>query len=882
MKNLFCKLMIFVLVVFNLITGMNPNVVQASGLSAGGSSGETVEFLNSAGISAIESSDYITRKDFVVMIVEANGAVNSAGAGSFSDVDGDAADYISAAKALGYIKGEPGGQFNPDDVIRYDDAMLICLRVLGFENCINDDADRNQFIKILRLADNLEYSEFLSCSQANTIIFNMLNSHYAVSDYSENETLHISDDYFMNDVLDLYELNGRVTAVDGISIIPTNLDLNDDEICIDNTVYKNECAMDCDYIGSDIVFYMKEYKDYNSVIFFNKSRVKDSVEKISANDIVSVKGFNKTDSKYEKASPYIEYEGINSRLKKIYLNPYSLVYVNGNGVVGVTNEVLTPKSGYVKILSSNGGNNDIIIVEDYLYYRVDTVSTEDEIISDAGDNPSIYLDEFDNYTIKYSDGKSAALTDIKKDSLLAVAATVNNNRIDTDAKLTIEIMNSGFSGKVEEISYGDNYVTVSGKQYEFSEDVSESLSIDSEGIFYLGKNNEIVVFVSDISDRNYGFLMKTGIDGSLSRSAKMIIYDAEGKKHELSFDDKTKVRYTGMLNGNYVTDTKIGIDTFLELFNEPQLVAFNANEDNITHIEKAVDCYNQSDYIGYDEDKFTVDYSNNNGRIYSVWVAQNYNFKKNAKLFVVKKNAEDDEDIVVADYSYLGQDVKGLNIKLYDSTKKFEVPVALVTVDDIDIKPGSSFALEKHIALIQSRFSAVDNDGNDYKGYNAYCKGQLVKLIPKFDDLKDTKSTMWNGVTNKKLFSELEPGDIIQYGLDASGKVNVIHILHSVSSDTDEYVTYNDYDYASEMSTAYGQVTQFVPESFFSLSGTESRKFPFARPIIGQNGVKLYVYVYYRDRGLVTAKSSLDYLEYGEKVFVRTARADVTDIVIYR
>ena len=136
--------------------------------------------------------------------------------------------------------------------------------------------------------------------------------------------------------------------------------------------------------------------------------------------------------------------------------------------------------------------------------------------------------------------------------------------------------------------------------------------------------------------------------------------------------------------------------------------------------------------------------------------------------------------------------------------------------------------------------------------------------------------------TGKKFFSELEAGDIIQYGLDASGKVNVIHILHSKSSDTDEYITYNDYDYASEMSTAYGKVMQFVPESFFSLSSSESRKFPFARPIIGQNGVKMYVYVYYQDRGLVTTSSSLDYLEDGEKVFVRTARADVTDIVIYR
>ena len=84
------------------------------------------------------------------------------------------------------------------------------------------------------------------------------------------------------------------------------------------------------------------------------------------------------------------------------------------------------------------------------------------------------------------------------------------------------------------------------------------------------------------------------------------------------------------------------------------------------------------------------------------------------------------------------------------------------------------------------------------------------------------------------------------------------------------------------MTTAYGKVTQFIPESFFSLSGSEIRKYPFARPIIGQNGVKMYVYEYNRARGTVSVLNGLYYLNIGDEVFVRTARADVTDIVIYR
>ena len=879
MKRLFLTIAVFVMIASLAFPNVG-SVIAAE--STEGHTNETTDFLNSIGISAAESDGYISRKDFVVMTVQASGIENYMSEKLFEDTYGDSAPYISTAKQLGYIKGGSDGLFNPDNTIRFDDAMLICLRVLGFEKYADNDLDKNRLTRSLNLLKNLEYSEFLTCNQANIIIFNMLNSHYAESDFSENETLGFSDDYFMNKALDIYEINGTVTAVGGISIEPLKNDLEDDRICIDNVLYKNECGMDYDSIGSDGTYYIKEYDNYEAVVFFfNKDR-NVSAKKIRAADIIEVKGFDKNDSKSEKSSPYIQYEGEDLKVKKINLDSQSLVYVNGTGTVNITNETLSPKSGFVKILSSDSHGRDIIIVEDYLYYKVNTVDYENEIISDEGNNPTIFLNKFDKYTVKYSDGKTADLSDIKKNSLLAVLATVKNNGFDYDAKLTIEITNNSFSGKIEGVMLSESKVTVSGKEYKFSDDVSDSIKLKNEGKFYLGKNDEIVFFDADVSDKNYGFLMKSAIDEKLNRKAMAKIYDSVGKKHELSFDEKQKVRYTGMLNDSYVSDKKIDIDTFLLLFGEAQMVVYEANGDTLTHIEKAVDCSKENDYIGYDEDRFTVDYESGNGRIYSVWVAQNYNFKKNARLFVAKKDASDDEDIVVADYSYLGQDAKELNIKLYDSTDKFEVPVALVTVNNMDIKPSGSFVLEKHIAVIQSDFTAFNDDGEEYKGYNAYCRGEAVKLEPKFDDLKDSKSTAWKDITGKTIFSELEPGDIVQYGLDSSGKVNMIHILHSKSSGADEYVTFNDYDYASEMTTAYGKVTQFIPESFFSLSGSEIRKYPFARPIIGQNGVKMYVYEYNRARGTVSVLNGLNYLNIGDEVFVRTARADVTDIVIYR
>ena len=77
------------------------------------------------------------------------------------------------------------------------------------------------------------------------------------------------------------------------------------------------------------------------------------------------------------------------------------------------------------------------------------------------------------------------------------------------------------------------------------------------------------------------------------------------------------------------------------------------------------------------------------------------------------------------------------------------------------------------------------------------------------------------------------------------------------------------------MNTAFGKVTEFKTGSYFKLDSSSTRKYPFGR-------YKPNVYLYNTNSGTCTRLLEMTNLTEEDYVFVRCARADVKDIVIYR
>ena len=832
------------------------------------SSGDDIAILNAMGISAVESDGYITRGDFTVLTVQAAGIEHKGVSNElFSDISEEQSEYIAAASMFGYVNGMDGDRFCPNDIISIKDATTIALRVLGFGDYVQSDM-REKIISLLKLSDSIPTSGNLKCSDAGVLIMNMLEAGYAVYDGQE---LGVSDETLMYKIHGVYRARGLINGAKGISLSGYP-EIDNDEICIDNKIYINEADAGYEYLGNATNVYIKEYEDYNAVIWL--SGIESNSIKITSSDIKDVSGFDRDDT----ASPIVAYNVNDSKIKTEYVDANAMVYINGVNTVSVSNSDLKPESGTVMLIDSDdNGSSDIVIIEKYDYYMVENVDYLSQIIY-SEDKPEIKINSFSEGEISIIyDKKPAAFEEIKSGIVLAVMCTYKDDgKIDTSKRAAIEILNKSISGQVDSIRRG-NGISINNTEYRYIVSLDEVLKVGITGEFYLGKYDEIVYWETGkaADGLEYGYLMRV-YPSDVEEVTYVSIFDTKGIKHKLIIDDKDKVRYSGELNNNYLSEKKISRVDFHAAFSQKQLVRFAKNGERLTKIQKAVDESTNSSYVGYDEERFSLDHESSNERLYAQFLSENYKISTQTIMVGVSRNGNTDDDIQIGGYDYFGTDLPGLNIKLYDSDKTFVPTVVVLTFDNLDAakKPSNSFVNTKFAALITERYEMVNSDDEVVTAYKAYCGGVLVNIEPENDEVYDVKGTNWSGEA-KTYFNDLEPGDVIQYGVNNKGRVDLLHVIHDHDDLTPRYTMFNSNDHISEMNTAFGKVTEFKTGSYFKLDSSSTRKYPFGR-------YKPNVYLYNTNSGTFTRLLEMTNLTEDDYVFVRCARADVKDIVIYR
>lgn len=838
------------------------NTVQAQ------KNGNDTAILNAMGISAMDSDGYITRGDFTVLVVQAAGVEHEGmSANMFLDVSGEQSEYIAAASMFGYVKGMDEGKFYPDNIISTNDAITMTLRVLGFGEYVHSEM-REKIINLLELTDSIPSSEDLKCSDASVLIMNMLETGCAAY---KGQDISVSEETLMHKAHRVSRVRGTVNGTKGISLSGYP-EIDDNIICIDTKMYTNEAGVGYEYLGKNVTVYIKEYEDYDAVIWVDDIE-SDSVM-LTSDDIEDVSGFDRNDN----VSPYLTYSINNSRSKKEYIDVNAMVYINRVNTVSVSNSNLMPESGTVMMIDSdNNGSSDIVVIEKYDYYMVEDVDYDSQIIY-SENNPEIKLNSFseDDISIIY-DKKAADFEEIKSGIVLAVMCTYKaDGKIDTGKKIVIEILNSSISGQVDFVS-ADNKISVNNTEYRYLDSIDEVPEPGRTAMFYLGKFGEVVYWgtTKAADGLEYGYLMRT-VPSDGEDITYAIIFDTKSAKHTLMIDDSDKVIYSGELNGDYVLNRKISRSEFQTVFSEKQLVRFAKNGDRLTKIHKAVDETANTSYAGYDEEFFSLDHESSNERLYAQFLSENYKISTQTIMVGVSENGNTDNDIKIGGYDYFGTDVSQLDIKLYDSDKTFVPAVVVLSFDNLASakKPSNSFVSSQSAALITKCYTKVNSDNDVVTAYEAYCGGVLVNIEPEDNDVYDVKGTNWSGET-KTYFRALEPGDVIQYGLNSKGRVDLLHVIHDHDNLTPRYTMFNSNNHISEMNTAFGKVTEFKSGSYFKLNSSTTRKYPFGR-------YKPNVYLYNTNSGRFTRLLTMPNLTEDDYVFVRCVRADVKDIVIYR
>ena len=250
----------------------------------------------------------------------------------------------------------------------------------------------------------------------------------------------------------------------------------------------------------------------------------------------------------------------------------AITIYNGRAVTGADLDSFTGDSGKVRLVDNNrDGAYEYLFVYDYTYLYADQMDEKSESISDQNGKESSYLPaREDSETILLgADGKQIEFADIRKGDLLTVARS-------QDGALTIlQVCGRQISGVVAQVK-SDDRIMIDDAEYDITayarRHYAALLTPGIEGVFILGRNNDVVAVNAGSVGMQYGYLVDGVLIGGIDPQVQLKIYSQSGK---LGIYQADKVR----LNAQ---DKKVKGEDLLSALSEqgsvvPQLIRFSTD-----------------------------------------------------------------------------------------------------------------------------------------------------------------------------------------------------------------------------------------------------------------------------------------------------------------
>lgn len=841
------------------------------------------DILSRLSVTPAEANAKVSRYDFAVMIMKAVNKYDDSTAideSVFSDADGIAVSVLNAAAEYGYFKVPEDGKFRPYDSVTCAEAAAVAVRVLGFEYKIKNGANLMQYTDVARSCGVLKgvNAEDFRGSAVNRLIFNMLTADCADSVYLQNGTeVKTEKRSLLETVFGISRRRGTVTAVSGTAVLGN--DSHDMNVTVigGNEYISSEAYSAEEYLGADVDYYVTEM-DGADRLFAMYRRTDGGITVVNGGDITYLA---------PDFSSLRYYDG--GRSKTVYIDPEATIIYNNSKRFAVTYDEIAKEN--VTVTLTDGNNDDFadtVSVDCPKYYKVASVSGDDMRIDDEDGEESVTLGSFREslVTVRFEDGSAAETGDIKKDCVLEVFCTeADDGTTDYSAAARFVILRNSVSGKIESIDTSDNTVTINGAVYRYLPEISGMIKTGNTVTAYIGTNGRLVYAEKNADDTKvYGYLVKAAGKNRISSTIEMKIFTQNGEM--LVAETGNRVKFTGYINGKYTQDSTVNADELTSLASAGQLIRYSLDgEGKIKSVELAYDHSAETGYVGYDEDRFSLEYHNSRGRLFNVVASENYFYDSKSIIFGIPENG-DDEDYTAENYSYYAE-TDNIDISLYDAGKNCSVAVGVAYVSDSSM-PELSYEEEgdTYAALIASKYYTRNSDGDMVTAFKAYCRGSEVRLTANNDKTADNNVAVpTQGEKKKILFDELNPGDVIQYKTNSKGEVNLVNVLNRYDADNPterQYYNSGSEGYLSTMITAFAAAEACRPGGYFTLENDLSRRYSFA-----DTRAKSYIYLYDVRKQTVEVLDSLPYLNTTQSgnpdyVFVKTRRTSVRDMVIYR
>lgn len=845
--------------------------------------------LQRLGISAVKDDvNLITRGDFTVLCVQALNITALTGESYFLDVEGEQAKYINTAAMLDLVVQNEDKLFYPDQPIKAEEAAAICLRMLGYDIFLTgEDAYPNSYISQatkLKLLRNIVVGAQITCSDANEMIFNTIQTEYIGTPYikggGDKKYSKTGETYLYNE-FGVTKYSGQITSLCGIALNGCQM-AEPGKIMINNSVtYYNPYYSDFahyTYLGCKVTYYTRNVDGEEEVIYILNNTAN---EKINAKDVTMVSGFNAGDPLSSRRSPQLTYSD-GDKKRTMRLSDRATIIKNGVSVISVTNEDFKPESGCVYLTDINSdGSFDVISIEQYSYYYVRHYEQDLGIIIDHYGKQEIRLSEFeDGRVYVFSEGNQS--TTIGANSVVEVMCSYNSDgSIDYDKMIRVKAKALTVKGTIEAID--DEGVWIDGARYRVHSTIKEELNdrLNKETTFLLGQDDLIVAYeeFDDTEAIEYAYLVAVHNDRLLGYDFTFRLFLITDKMLDVKLSKD--FRYTGMLGDKYVVKRKIKDKDILSTITPYQLVRYSLDADGkLSLLETAYDHSEDEDYIGFDLNRFTLDYKNSSAYVWAGYVGDYNAIRSNTTCFYVSTDSIEEEDFKIGLVNHITyKALSGASIKLYNTDKSLRGEIMVIENYATPHTAEADFMSQPTSIVVDKKMKR--NEDDEYVTHlTLYNNASLTEYVADSEDLAPSNDLYWNIPHNRvQKISDLEVGDMIIYQIGMNRNI----IRYIVIGEYDPTFTESYYQGFSKpsnlMSLAQiailkGRITSFIDGSYFTVDASGDQKHCFVR----RNTVYYEVDTNF---GTVKRSTTIPHLNVGDYVFVDLFRSDVSVVVKY-
>lgn len=718
------------------------------------------QLLNLLGINISSEENYINRGEFAVLVAGLMG--NASNVSDVSTSFSDISEYytykneVELVKQRGLMTGY-GDKFEPVKPITLQEALKVLVTLAGYGELADAKGGYpSGYISVsntLKLTRGIKcnYGEGFDVNMAYKLAFNLLEAPvYEISSVSGDGSVQYSPsaDTYAKKYFDIFEISGRVVAT-SVSALLGHKIAPKGKVTIGNKSY-NALPSIGEYLGQNVDAYIRDLGNENYEVIYCEANDDTEIVHINKKEVISIKGFDSTDSVQYKRNPKLEYASENGKVKSLTLGGNLQVAYNGVITANIQNADFTNNCGYVDVIDTdNNGTYDFVSITNYVSYAVSRVDAANKrlVFKNGGEftlgDQKIVSVIHENRIVDFNDILKDTVVSVRT-SKIGVGETISDSSV-----IYIDMTMDSMDGKISEISTDKNEVIINGTLYEYDESVEADMIIGVPYKYYLDIFGRIC-FAEQINtvEGEYYFFVKSGMTQGMDGKFQMQFVNLN--QEVIVFTMPETVIYTGPdKNGNWVVQTSCNqeklVDIFAANFTGRHLFKLVLSEDgNLEQIIAPFDGTATTDYAGY-SDEFSLDRTTTTISAHDYCIDNVYRYNAGIPIFV-NNTAGDASDVKVLKTSsnVPGNVRNNLNsIQVYDASNALE---ADILVANITATTGGTTSAEwnsgweTYIFVLDKITKALDEDGDATTVLNGWENGVYLSYNCANDNIKDIYS----------------------------------------------------------------------------------------------------------------------------------------------